>query len=271
MQAARPDHTRIGHYEILREVARGFFSTVYEARFVDRRVSLKVLNYKQGGARFMHAAMTQAALCHPRIPPIYDVGEDMGRMYSARMFVEGDDLQNGIGSNKKGIAQVVTIVAQAAEALDYAHGRGITHGSVHPRHLLLGNDGNVWLIGFGETLPSQEMPRGNPAHFAPEQLKADGPLTPAADVYALCETALWLLLGRHPFAGFPGADLLAAKRTEQIHRRIPELLPDASPAVQNVFRRGLAAEPEARYPKPSDFASALADAASVGKEWWWPW
>jgi serine/threonine protein kinase len=221
----QPDETPWAGYEILRELAQGVYTNVYEARHThpklsDRPVVLKVLRHGRDAAHYMRAAKIGAFLNNPRIPTLNGVGEDAGRLFTVRMFVEGKDLQNGIGGAKRGLAEVARIISDVAAALDYTHGQGIVHGFVHPRHVLLGNDGAVWLIGFGEYPPSDPVALGNPLHLAPEQFEAEGTLTPASDVYALAETALWLLCGQHPFAGFQPGELLAAKRKSQFRRPI---------------------------------------------------
>jgi serine/threonine protein kinase len=274
----QPDETRSAGYEILRELAQGVYTTVYEARHThprlrDRPVALKVLRHRRDAEHFLQAARLNAFLDHSRIPSLYEVGEAAGQLYTARMFIEGDDLQNGIGEANRNITEVARIIAEIAAALDYAHGLGVVHGLVHPRHVLLGNDGAVWVIGFGEYPPTEPVALGNPLHLAPEQLEPDGTVTPASDVFALSETALWLLCGRHPFGGFPATELLAAKRTGRLRRQIRELLPGVSPALEQVLRRGLAAEPAGRYAKASEFATALASAARAGggSRRWWFW
>jgi serine/threonine-protein kinase len=117
------------------------------------------------------------------------------------------------------------------------------------------------------------MALGNPLHLAPEQFEGDGQATPASDVFALAETALWLLCGRHPFEGFRAAELLAAKRAGQFRRRIQELLPGIPPAVDQVLRRGMAGDPAGRYATAGEFAAALASAeyAGASSRRWWFW
>src|ERR1043165_3787178 len=97
------DETRCAGYEILRELAQGSCTTVYEARHTHpklrhRPIALKVLRDGGDARHFLHAARLNASLNHSRIPPLYEVGETAGRLYTARMLVEGDNLQNGIGN-----------------------------------------------------------------------------------------------------------------------------------------------------------------------------
>jgi serine/threonine-protein kinase len=194
-------------------------------------------------------------------------------MYSIRMFIVGDDLLNDIGNAKRSFAQVVAMITEVAVALDYAHSREVVHGYVHPRHLLAGPDQSTWLIGFGEYPPADTSAIGNPLHFAPEQLEGNRRATPQTDVYALCETAIWLLSGRHPFDGLHGSDLLRAKRTGEMSRPPRDLLPSAWPKLVAVLQRGLAVEPGARYTTAFEFANALASSAegdkSSRRRWFW--
>jgi serine/threonine-protein kinase len=266
-----PDTTHFAEYEILREVAQGVYTTVYEATHTHPRlrerppVALKVLRHRGHARHLLQAARLNAALDHPRIPPVYEVGYVSGHHYTARMFVQGDDLQNGIGAAARSTLDAARIVGAVAAALDHAQGRGVIHGLVHPRHILSGSDGSAWLIGFGEYPAAEPSALGTPLHLAPEQLEAGGAATPASDVYALAETAVWLLSGRHPFAGFRVTELPAAKRTGQPRRLGSDSGPGVPPAVQQVLRRGMAADPAERYATAGDFATALACAAGLAE------
>jgi serine/threonine-protein kinase len=221
---------------------------------------MKFLRHPQFAQHFVQAAMLNGSLEHPHIPALYEIGRHAGRPYSVRMFVRGDDVQNGLRGKPRSLPEVARIVADVASALDYAHGRGVIHGCVHPRHVLVDENGSAWLIGFGEYPPADAKALGNPLHLAPEQMEGDNLVTPASDVFALAETALWLLCGRHPFEGMRDIELLAAKLTPQLRRPIQDLLPGVSPAVEQVLQRGLAAEPEGRYTTAGEFATALAAA-----------
>ena len=277
MQNLESHQTRCNGYKIVRELAVGMYSTVYEAKhthpnFHGRHVTLKVLRSPRCANHFMNTLRWHACLNHPRIPQLYDVGGDAsGPTYAARMFVDGDDLQNGIRNGNRSLRQVAAIVTEAAVALDYAHGQGVVHGYVHPRHLLFGKDESTWLIGFGEYPPADDACLGNPLHFAPEQLEGTCRATPATDVYALCETAIWLLTGQHPFRQYKSSDLFRAKRTGQLWRPLRELIPGISPTLEAVLQRGLAVEPGARYTTAFDFAKALSSADQEAKRprrWW---
>jgi serine/threonine-protein kinase len=268
-------------YTIVREVAQGVLTTVYEAthkhpNFAGRRQALKVLTHRQYAEQFMNACRISAALQHPHIPPLHQVAEDpLGRLFSARAFVDGHDLQQNIGRAAHDPVEVARIISAIAGALGHAHGLGIVHGYVHPRHLLLGGDGSPHLIGFGEFPPPDVVAPGNPLHLAPEQLEAVGVGGPGTDVYQLAESAAWLLVGRHPFASVLGVDeLRAAKRARNLwaaDRGMAARLPDR---VEPVLRRALSPNPADRYQTPVEFAEAFAAAVrrgAPGRPWWRIW
>jgi serine/threonine-protein kinase len=275
-----PAVVRCGGYLVVRELAKGVLTTVYEAvhthpNLRDRRVTLQVLQRPQYAARFLQAVQYQARLSHPRIPALHGVGEGEGQPYSVRMFVEGDDLQNGIAGTTRTPAEVGRIITDIAGALDAAHAQGIVHGYVHPRHLLLGRDGSAWLIGFGE-MPGPDFPIvGNPLHCAPEQLEATEPVTRQTDVYLLAESAVWLLTGQHPFVRHWGIERLReAKRAPWSCPTDPRPARDLPAGLVPVLQRALSPASADRHPTAGEFAAAFAagvQAAEQPRTWWRFW
>jgi serine/threonine protein kinase len=273
VQVVQPEDNHVGHYEIVREVARGTYAAVYEARDThpklhDRRVALRVLRDGSHSEHFIRAARLHAGLKHPRIPALHEVGEAKGQLYCARSFVEGDDLRSSMHNQCPSIEEVLRFAGDVADALACAHGRGVVHGFVHPCHVLLGQDGSAWLIGFGEFPPPAHEVFGNPLHLAAEQFSS-GELTPATDVYCLGETCFWLLCGQHPFHQIQATDLQAAKNSGHFTRGIRKSRPEISPAIEQVLLRGLSPDPTARYRSPAEFVAALVEARSAGKRAWW--
>jgi uncharacterized protein (TIGR02996 family) len=262
----RPDWPTVSPwYVVLRPVARGEFTTLFEATTAHpnmrgRSVVIRMLNDRQSARRFLNSCRIHAALGENlQAPPLYEVGENQSGPYSIRKFIDGDDLVNNIRGRTVAPDDLVRIVTTVATVLDAMHRLGVIHGTVHPRHLLQDRDGAVWVIGFGE-MPPPGLVMGNPLHLALEQFdRGAGQVGPATDVYQLAETAAWLLAGRHPYRDSrPPDELLAAKRSEDGWRT--RALQSLSEAVAAVFRRALAPDPAARYSTAGEFAAALADA-----------
>lgn len=260
-------------FTVRREVGQGYLTVVFEAlsHIHNCAVAVQVLRHGGHAAQFMRIARTAACLDHPRIPRLYQVGCHLSTAYTVRYFVDGQDLQVGIGDTTRPTNQISHMITEVASALDYAHGSGIIHGYVHPRHLLLDLEGSVWLIGFGE-FPAADAASLGRYHLAPEQFDTNAAVSPQTDVYALAETTFWLLSGRHPFQGFRDDELATAKREARLAREIS--CKDVPQAVHVVLERAMAAQPQDRFSSPKEFASSLADAVPQpvdGKKSWWRW
>lgn len=238
------------------------------------RVALRIFRNLQFAHQLLRIAQVSASLNHSCIPALHEVGEYESTLYMVRHFVNGEDLQVGIGDITRPAKQVAHIITEVASALEYAHERGTVHGYVHPRHLLLDREDSVWLIGFGEYPPESPDALGT-YHLAPEQLDTNVTVSPLTDVYGLGETAFWLLSGRHPFQAFRDGDLVAAKREGRMARGISEVRKDVPRAVDAVLQRAMALQPQDRFASAKEFASALCAAVSQHrkKSWWrsiWP-
>src|SRR3954471_1058953 len=186
---------------------------VYRARDsdLDRIVALKVIAPELASdegfrARFVREARVTAQLDHPNVIPVYDAGDDGGRLYIAMRWVEGTDLGRLI--QEKGPllpARAADLVAQAASALDAAHARGLVHRDVKPANLLLPTAArsHVYLTDFGLAkrdgssagLTTTGNWMGTPDYASPEQIEGEE-LDPRADVYALGCVLFAALTGR---------------------------------------------------------------------------
>jgi eukaryotic-like serine/threonine-protein kinase len=260
-------------YKILRGIAEGALTHVLEASRLpgQRRVTLKILRSQANAQQFLNTCRIHAALRHPHIPDIYEVGRaPSGQHYAVRQFVDGEDLGQDIGRAMRTPAEVANIVTTIARTLDYCLSRGHIHSYIHPRHVLLGRDGAIWLIGFGE-YPLENW-IGNPLHLAPEQFDRDGLISPLTDVYLLAETAVWLLTGQHPFRIVPEQEMFEAKQSLRPwnDRGLAESLPGGSEAV---LLRAMSPNPADRHPTAVEFAEAFAAAVARGpsRPWWRFW
>ena len=208
-----------GAFELLEEVARGGMGIVYKARQTQagRLVAVKVLLAGHFAApdfvqRFRTEAEAVAALDHPHIVPVYDVGECEGQPFFSMKFVEGGSLAGRIARSGGRIAEreAVTWLCKLARAVHYAHQRGVLHRDIKPGNVLLDGAGEPFLTDFGlaklaekdSHLTRTTAMLGTPGYMSPEQARGEArELTTAVDVYGLGAVFYELLTGQPPFAG----------------------------------------------------------------------
>jgi serine/threonine protein kinase, bacterial len=264
-------------YTILRLLGSGGMGEIYLAQHprLPRNDALKVLptmftedhEYRE---RFNREADIAATLWHPHIVGVHDRGEFNGQLWISMDYVEGTDAArllterylDGMPPEK-----VVRIVTAVADALDYAHQRGLLHRDVKPANILMANPGGdderIMLADFGVArrvgeasgLTGTNMTVGTVAYAAPEQLKGED-VDGRADQYALAATAFQLLTGTPPFHHSNPAVVISKHLTAdppQIGARRPELS-----GLGPVFDKALAKSPNDRYDRCIDFARALA-------------
>jgi tRNA A-37 threonylcarbamoyl transferase component Bud32/DNA-directed RNA polymerase specialized sigma24 family protein len=223
---------------LLRQLGQGGMGKVYRARWrgSDGPVAVKLLRkrLREHGMvadRFREEAALLARLRHPGIVAVHGIGllPDGGH-FLVMDLVEGSDLAR---QPIPALEIALRWVAEAAEAIDYAHGMGIVHCDLKPSNLLLTKDGHILVSDFGlaRSLASGDAPPGGSAGFmAPEQCDPEGKVSPATDIYGL------------------GAVLRA-------------LIPDRPRQVERVCQRALAADPAARYASAAELAATLRSLA----------
>ncbi|HWH14575.1 MAG TPA: serine/threonine-protein kinase, partial [Miltoncostaeaceae bacterium] len=239
-------------YRIESELGRGGQAVVYRATQIalQRPVALKIVSHQLSAdpsflERFKREGISAASLDHPHVIPVYEAGEADGMAFLAMKFVDGPSLDDLVRSGggieaRRGLA----ILRQAAQALDYAHGRGLVHRDVKPANILLGPGDHAYLSDFGLTramdgsrLTSSGVWMGTLEYVAPEQIRGSD-VTSAADRYALAVVAYEVLTGRPIFDQPDRTALLYAHLHEPpvpASRRRAGL----GPEVDAVFARGL--------------------------------
>jgi len=217
--------SRIGRFEIRQRLGEGSFGVVYRAYDpqLDREVALKVAKPEQVNSearikRFLREARAAANLRHPHIVPVYDSGNDAGRYYIASALISGQSLADALpdtpGARGLDMRRSARIIRQLAEALAYAHGKGVIHRDVKPANVLLDEGGDALLADFGlaarpegeEKLTQEGAGLGTPAYMAPEQMA--GEAVAASDQYSLGCSLHELLTGQTPFSGPPELQML---------------------------------------------------------------
>jgi tetratricopeptide (TPR) repeat protein len=266
---------RLGDFEIVREIGRGGMGIVYEARQVSlkRSVALKLLKTGPGVdprtvQRFRREAEAAALLRHAHIVPIYATGEEAGHYYYAMELIPGsslDRLQPASAPTKgEDFMRIAALMAEAAQALDFAHGHGIIHRDVKPSNLLMAPDGHVRISDFGLARITEEPGMtltdeiiGSPAYMSPEQAAGRAPIDRRSDVYSLGATLYELLALRPPFTGSRRDELLL----NIIH---DEPLPPSrwNPRIpyqlETICLCAIEKDPSRRYQTAADLANDLA-------------
>jgi serine/threonine-protein kinase len=261
-------------YDLEREIGRGGMATVYLARDVkhDRQVAIKVfeadLASSVAGDRFQREIGIAAKLTHPRILPLHDSGGAGELLYYVMPYIEGESLRHLLDrEGQLPTADVVRIIGEVAEALDYAHGQGVVHRDVKPENILLTAGGPV-VMDFGiasalehaggEKLTQTGLLVGTPGYMAPEQ---SGERTPDArmDQYALACVAYELLGGDQPFTG-PTPRAVMARHAVDPVPALRTIRPGVPEGVERAIEKALAKVPADRFTSVAEFARALAAA-----------
>lgn len=261
---------RVGDYEILGEIARGGMGVVYKARHISlgRIAALKLI--KSGSLadesevrRFEVEAQAAAGLDHPGIVPVYEVGRQENQHYMAMAFVDGQSLWQLVKNAPLPPHDAARIMHQVAQAIQYAHERGIIHRDIKPQNILLSQDGIPKVTDFGlakkqvgdSSLTATGQVLGTPSYMPPEQAAGKtAEIGVASDVYSLGATLYCLLTGRPPFQAATPVDTLI-----QVMEHDPVALRQLNSAIprdlEMICLKCLRKDPQQRYAS----AAALAD------------
>src|SRR5262249_34885589 len=273
---ARPLPETFGRYRILRPLGAGGMGAVYLARDtqLDRLVALKVP--RLGGddrptpgdlERFLREARAAAALLHPNLCPIFDVGEVDGTPYLTMAYLEGR-LLSGVIEKGKPLSQrqAALIVRKLATALQEAHARGVIHRDLKPSNVMISARGEPIVMDFGlarrdETvearLTKDGTVLGTPAYMPPEQVRGETrTIGPACDIYALGVILYELLAGRLPFEGSV-LNILGKILTEEPPPP-SRSRSDLDPRLEAICLKAMAKQVGDRYATMAELAAALA-------------
>jgi len=266
----------IGRYEILHEIGRGAMGVVYEARdpALDRTVALKVIQPSAGGEparvleeRFLAEARIAAALQHPGIVVVHDVGRDpaTGTLFIALERLRGQSLADLAEAGPVDWRTALHIVAQVARALHHAHRQGVVHRDVKPANILVLPSGEAKVMDFGIARLESARQRltttgefiGTPLYTAPEQAMTED-VDGRADIFSLGSVAYTLLTGRAAFMAptIPGIVHRVVYEEPDPPSRFVEGLPAD---VERALARALAKDPDRRYPTAEAFAEDAED------------
>jgi predicted Ser/Thr protein kinase len=270
-----------GRYELRELLGKGGMGMVFLAQDLqlDRLVALKIPHWTEPGRaasreRFLREARAAAALAHPNLCPVYDVGEVAGVPYLTMAFLEGTPLSEVLRRGRRPTTQEAAQWARdIALAIHEAHRHGIIHRDLKRSNVMMTPRGQPIVMDFGLAYravgPSQLRLTqsgdliGTPAYMAPEQLAGDAQaLGPGSDVYSLGVILYEMLTGRLPFEARTVGELIP-----QIERDPPlapcRLRPGLDSALERICLRALAKRPEDRFASMGDFAAALGPFAAA--------
>ncbi len=266
--------THLGRYKLGELLGSGGMASVYKGYDPThkREVAIKVLNAADQSPdfvkRFRREVNVLKSLRHPHIVEFYDFGEQDDLMYMVQELLPGPTLADRIrrlGRRRVPDADVPVIIAQLADALDFAHARGIIHRDVKPGNIMYNAARQVVLTDFGiarspkdamRTITGPGVVMGTPGYVAPEQAISSATLTSACDIYALGVVLFELATGQLPFQADTAMNVVLKHLYEE-PPPLSSLRPDLPPLMDEVVQRALRKEPEQRYASAGELARAL--------------
>jgi tRNA A-37 threonylcarbamoyl transferase component Bud32 len=259
-------------YRIERELGQGGMATVYLAQDLkhDREVAIKVLRPELaaviGAERFLQEIRTTANLQHPHILPLHDSGQVDGTVFYVMPYIGGESLRDRLTREKQlPIDEALRVGREVADALGYAHERGIIHRDIKPENILL-QRGHALVADFGIALAASRtgssrmtetgMSLGTPHYMSPEQAMGERELSPRSDVYALGCVCYEMLCGEPPFTG-PTPQAIVARVMTDTPRSLRSQRQTVPENVEAAVLQALEKLPADRFGSAGDFAAAL--------------
>jgi TolB-like protein len=262
-----------GRYRVIREIGRGGMATVYLAEDPRhrRQVAIKVFNADVASAlgedRFLREIELTAGLSHPHILPLHDSGVAGGLAYYVMPFVEGKTLREHlVDKGRLPLDEALRIVTGVAEALAFAHRKGVVHRDIKPENVLL-QGGHALVADFGiaralsmagdVALTQTGMVVGTPSYMSPEQTVGDANVDARSDIYSLGCLLFEALSGSPPFSGITSADV-ARRRLTEAAPRLRTSASDVPAPIDEAVAKALARDPKERFSTAEAFAAALS-------------
>lgn len=263
---------KLGKFRIKKVLGQGAMGEVYlgEDPSIGREVAIKTIlpSAAQGDEakeRFEREAKAAGALNHPNLVTIYEFGEDQGVLYIAMELVPGHDLQELLADQSLTQTEVLEVLGQVCDGLDYAHRQGVVHRDIKPSNIRVQRDGKklrAKVMDFGvarvanSDMTATGMVMGTVSYMAPEYIRSGKP-DPRSDLFAVGVILYEALSGRKPFSGDTTPTILYKIVNEAPEPIDLSTLQGISPLVRSVLDKGLSKDPETRYQTGDAFAKAL--------------
>lgn len=269
--------TRLGKYEIWRELGRGAMGVVYEAfdPLIQRTVAIKTIlkssfdksEAEEAFSRFRREAQAAGRLTHPKIVSIYEYGEDEDMAYIVMELIRGKELKEYFDREERfDLKDGIHIVLQLLDALDYSHSRGVVHRDIKPANILITEDGLVKVADFGiAKIESTHLTQvgivlGTPTYMSPEQFMGKS-VDRRTDIYSAGVVLYQFLTGTRPFTGSVISIMHKAVNQEAVPPS--QLNPAVPKSIDEVVKKAMAKRPDDRYQTAAEFMEALKAAADA--------
>ncbi len=273
---------KIGKYTVIGILGKGAMGIVYKARdpLINREIAIKTVRFdlisdevekEEVMQRFMREAQSAGSLTHPNIITIYDVGREEDLTYIVMQLIEGPSLQKLISSAERlTTPEVINLMVQVCDGLDYAHKFGIVHRDMKPGNILLDKLGKPYICDFGvaridtSTLTQAGTAVGTPSYMSPEQVMGKK-VDKRSDIFSLGCILYEVLTGRRPF------------EAESITTVIYKIINENPPALkefkkglpvgfEHIISKALAKDPNDRYQSCSQLAADLRDLQQLSEK-----
>jgi len=276
------EQTHIGKYRIDGVLGKGAMGVVYKGfdPGIERTVAIKTVRKDlvdpdlaaQVMARFKNEAKAAGRLLHPNIVSVYEYGEDEANAFIAMEYVDGTGLREYL--NRKAsfdLGQIVAIVSQLLEALEFAHERGVVHRDIKPANLILTASGAVKVADFGiaridtSNLTNAGMVMGTPSYMSPEQCQGKD-IDRRSDLFSTGVVLYELLTGEKPFSG--SIEAIAFKICYEDHRppsQVSKL--EVTAGLDAIVATALSKSPDTRFQNARAFNRALRQALDPQLTW----
>jgi serine/threonine protein kinase/Tol biopolymer transport system component len=281
--------TKLGPYEILSSIGAGGMGEVYRARDarLNRDVAIKILPTSFSAdpdrlQRFAQESRAAAALNHPNILSIYDIGDDRGTPYVVSELLEGDTLRDRLRNGPLPSRKALDYAQQIARGLAAAHEKGIVHRDLKPENLFITDDGRAKILDFGlakftrpeadlsDDAPTMQVATeagtvlGSAGYMSPEQVRGK-PADSRSDIFSFGAILYEMLSGKRAFHGDSAADTMSAILKEE-PPDLAETNRNVSPALERIVRHCLEKNPAERFQSARDAAfnlEALTDVSTT--------
>ena len=260
----------IGHYKILEEIGSGGMSVVYKATDLNlkRSVALKFLSpiltaSEENRKRFINEAQSASALDHPNICTIFEINKtDVGQMFIAMGFYEGETLDQKISAGPLDIQQTINIIIQTADGLSKAHEKGIIHRDIKPANIMITKVGMVKILDFGlvkfsghPTLTKTGTMLGTTVYLSPEQASGEK-VDHRSDIWSVGVLLYEMLCGQAPFQGDNEQAVVYAILNKD-PKPLTSYRKDIPDYIEKVIYKALLKDADERYQNVEDLVKDL--------------